>query len=88
MAQTKYPANVVGPEIQKRRKAMGLTQEQFAARCQLRGLNFSRGIVSQVEARLRCVRDSELRLLALVLRTSADSLFQRSWPRGGPKRKR
>jgi DNA-binding XRE family transcriptional regulator len=56
--------------------ALGLTQEQLAARCQLRGLDISRGTLSQIEAQLRCVVDSELLLLAKVLRVSADELLR------------
>jgi transcriptional regulator with XRE-family HTH domain len=74
--RAKKIANIVGPQIQKRRYEMGLTQEQLAARCQLRGLNISRGTLSQIEAQLRCVIDSELALLAQVLKVSTDQLLQ------------
>jgi transcriptional regulator with XRE-family HTH domain len=75
MAKTKTPANDVGKKIQKRRKELGLTQEAFAARCQLHGFDISRGTISQIEARLRGVRDRELKLLAEILQVSTDSLF-------------
>jgi transcriptional regulator with XRE-family HTH domain len=75
MARTKKPANVVGKEIQKRRYGLGLTQEQLAAKCQLHGLDISRGTLSQIEAQLRCVSDSELFQIASVLGVSTDSLF-------------
>jgi transcriptional regulator with XRE-family HTH domain len=75
MGKTKQPANIVGKEIQKRRYELGLTQEQFAAKCQLHGLDISRGTVSQIEAQVRCVSDSELLLLASVLGVSTDSLY-------------
>jgi len=71
----KLPANIVGPQVQKRRYELGLTQERLAARCQLHGFDISRGTLSQIEARLRCVTDSELFLLSKVLRVTADSLF-------------
>ena len=60
MARTKTPANVVGPQIRKLRNKLDLTQEELAARCQLHGLDISRGTLSQIEARLRRVTDSEL----------------------------
>ena len=72
----KKPANIVGPQIQKLRYGLGLTQEQFAARCQLRGLDISRGTLSQIEAQLRCVIDSELLLIAKILRVSTDDLLK------------
>lgn len=75
MARTKTPANIVGPQIRERRNQLGLTQEAFAARCQLRGLDISRGTLSQIEAQLRCVTDDELLALARILKVSTDSLF-------------
>ena len=75
MPRTKTPANIVGPQIRDRRNQIGLTQEEFAAKCQLNGLDISRGTLSQIEARLRCVTDDELFALALTLGVSTDSLF-------------
>lgn len=75
MAIKKQPANIVGKEVQKHRYALGLTQEQFAAQCQLHGLDISRGTVSQIESQIRCVSDLELLLLSAVLGVSADSLL-------------
>lgn len=95
MGKTKTPANDVGKQIQKRRKELGLTQEAFAARCQLHGFDISRGTISQIEARLRGVRDRELRLLAAILEVSTDSLFShgtkaakaKAKPKAGTNRK-
>lgn len=84
MARTKTPANIVGPQIRKRRVQLGLTQEELATRCQLNGLDISRGTLSQIEARLRCVTDDELLALARVLKVSTDSLF----PAGSKKVKK
>jgi transcriptional regulator with XRE-family HTH domain len=75
MARTKTPANIVGPQIRKRRSELGWTQEELATRCQLKGLDISRGTLSQIEARLRCVTDDELLPLAQVLEVTTDSLF-------------
>jgi transcriptional regulator with XRE-family HTH domain len=75
MARTKTPANIVGPQIRESRNRLGLTQEEFAAKCQLNGLDISRGTLSQIEARLRCVTDDELLALALTLGVTTDSLF-------------
>lgn len=75
MARMRKPANVVGPQIRRRRYELGLTQEQFAAQCQLQGFDISRGTLSQIEAQVRCVKDSELVFLANVLGVSTDSLF-------------
>ena len=71
------PANLVGPQIQKLRYELGLTQEEFAAKCQVHGFDISRGTVSQIEAQLRCITDSELLLLAGLFKVTTDSLFPR-----------
>ena len=52
-----------------------MTQEQFAARCQLAGLDISRSTLGQVEARLRYVTDEELMILASLLGVSVDHLY-------------
>jgi transcriptional regulator with XRE-family HTH domain len=75
MARTKTPANIVGPQIRKRRTDLDLTQEELAARCQLQGFDISRATLSQIEAQLRCVSDDELLALARVLNVTTDSLF-------------
>lgn len=75
MARTKTPANIVGPQIRKRRNELGLTQDELATQCQLKGFDISRGTLSQIEAQLRCVTDDELLALARVLKVSTDSLF-------------
>lgn len=75
MARTKTPANIVGPQIRKRRNELEMTQEELATQCQLNGLDISRGTLSQIEAQLRCVTDDELLVLARVLKVSTDSLF-------------
>jgi len=74
-ARTKRPANVIGPQVKKLRLRLGLTQEALAARCQIAGLDLSRGTLSHLEARLRCVKDSELFLLASILKVSLEDLF-------------
>jgi len=79
MVNKRKIANIVGKEIQKRRYELDLTQEQFATQCQLHGLDISRGTVSQIEAQIRCVTDSELFLLATVLGVSTESLYPSSF---------
>lgn len=78
--------NIVGPQLRKLRYEMGLTQEKLAARCQLKGLDISRGTLSQIEAQVRCVTDAELLLLAQILRVSTDSLFPPGSRRPKPRR--
>ena len=75
MARKHLPANVVGPKIRKARQKLGLTQEAFAAHCQLVGLDISRSTLGQIEARLRYVSDEELLVLASLLGVTTDHLF-------------
>ena len=67
---------------------LGLTQEEFAAKCQVHGLNISRGTVSQIEAQLRCVKDMELSILASVLDVSTDSLYPPNFRKSKRKRQK
>ena len=88
MPRTKFPANVVGTEVRRQRNAIGLTQEAFAGRCQLQGLDISRATVAQIEARLRCVTDSELFQLSRVFDVSVDSLYPTEMKKTRKRRKR
>ena len=74
MPRKKIPANVVGPKIGKARTLLGLTQEEFAVRCQLAGLDISRSTLGQIESRLRYVCDMELITFASLLGTTIDAL--------------
>jgi DNA-binding XRE family transcriptional regulator len=75
MPRKKYPANVVGTQIRKARRKLGLTQEALATRCQLAGLDISRSTMGQIEARLRYVTDGELIVLASLLGVTVDELY-------------
>jgi len=75
MTRKRIPANIIGPQIRRYRNELGLTQEKFAAKCQLIGLDISRATLSQIEAQIRCVKDSELLLIAKALGISTDNLF-------------
>lgn len=75
MPRKQFPANVVGFQIRKARKKLGLTQEALAARCQLADLDISRSTLGQIEARLRYVSDEELIVLASLLGVTTDQLY-------------
>ena len=74
--------NVVGPQVRKLRNDQVLTQESLAARCGVLGWDLSRATLSKIEARLRCVTDAELRVLADALKVGLNDLFP---PRKGRK---
>jgi transcriptional regulator with XRE-family HTH domain len=75
--------NIVGPQVRKLRYEKGLTQELFAARCSVLGLELSRATLSKIEAQLRCVSDFELTVLAEALRVNVVVLLP---PRPTPVR--
>jgi transcriptional regulator with XRE-family HTH domain len=67
--------NIVGPQVRKLRYEKGLTQELFAARCSVLGLELSRATLSKIEAQLRCVMDRELVILAKALNVEITALM-------------
>jgi transcriptional regulator with XRE-family HTH domain len=67
--------NIVGPQIRKLRYQQELTQEMFAARCSILGWDLSRGTLSKIEARLRCVTDAELVILAKALKVEVSAIL-------------
>lgn len=73
--RSKKLLNIVGPQIRQRRYRLGMTQEEFAADCQLHGLDISRGTLSQIEAQVRRVTDSELLFFSKRLSVTTDALF-------------
>jgi transcriptional regulator with XRE-family HTH domain len=67
--------NIIGPQVRKLRNERDLSQDQLAAKLQLLGLEISRAGVSKIEARLRCVADSELPVIAKALGVELATLF-------------
>ena len=67
--------NIVGPKIRNLRDQQGFTQELFAARCTVLGLELSWATLSKIEAQLRCVTDVELVVLAEALRVEVTILL-------------
>lgn len=70
--------NVVGPQVRKLRYGRDWSQEQLAARLGRLGWDVSRGTLAKLEAAVRCVSDSELRMLARALGVKADDLFPKA----------
>ncbi|WP_025570033.1 helix-turn-helix domain-containing protein [Vibrio parahaemolyticus] len=67
--------NVVGAQVRKLRKQQKLTQEQLSARCNVIGLDISRGTLAKIEAGVRKVIDLEIVQLAIALKVEESDLF-------------
>ena len=67
--------NNVGPQVRRRRYALGWSQSDFAAKLQIAGFDISRSGVSKIEARLSYVDDKALLYLAEVLKVQVQELF-------------
>lgn len=68
--------NVVGPQVRQLREAQKMTQEEFTARCNVVGLNISRGTLAKIESRVRRVTDEEVALLAKALKVPVETLYR------------
>lgn len=64
-----------GAHIRELRKVARLTQEQVAAKLQLRGLDISRSTYSQIECGIHNIRVEELIALKQIFGVSYDAFF-------------
>lgn len=74
--------NIVGAQVRKLRYQQDMTQEALAARCGVLGWDLSRATLSKIEARLRCVTDAELEILANALKVQIATLYPPKRSRG------
>ncbi len=65
----------VGRQVRRLREARGLTQEQLAARLQVRGCDLTRSALAKIEAGQRHVYAFELRQLREALGTTYEELL-------------
>ncbi len=72
--------NNLGPQVRRRRYALGWSQSEFATKLQIAGFDISRSGVSKIEARLSYVDDKTLLYLAEVLRVPVQDLFPARMP--------
>jgi transcriptional regulator with XRE-family HTH domain len=68
------PSNISGQVVRRLRVEQGLSQPDFARRCQLAGWDVSRDIIARIEGGTRLVRDAELVKLASVLGVTPNDL--------------
>jgi transcriptional regulator with XRE-family HTH domain len=67
--------NIIGGEVRKLRLGKNISQEELAAKCCVLGWDLSRGTLAKIEARVRCVTDRELFILAKALHSETNDLF-------------
>ena len=67
--------NICGERIRTARKAQGLSQENLAAKLQIKGINIERDSISRIEIGTRFVADFELRILSEILGVSVNYLL-------------
>lgn len=70
--------NIVGARVRKARKMANLevTQEDLAARLQLKGLKIDQAMISRIEKGERLVTDIEVKALAQALKVSPGWLIE------------
>lgn len=68
-------ANVVGPALRRFRNERGLTQEQLAAQCQVRGIYLTRSTLAKIEAQVRYVKACELFVIGKILKVPLEHFF-------------
>lgn len=67
--------NVCGKRVKAERKKLKLSQEELAARLQLKGIILERDSVSRIEIGTRFVADYELMALSEILKVSLSYLL-------------
>lgn len=67
--------NIIGSRVRFLRQKKDLSQEAFAAQCNIAGWDISRATLSKIEAGIRRVNDAEVILLARVLKCPVEDLF-------------
>ena len=68
--------NISGKNVRKRRKELGWSQEELAARLQLAGLETSQRTISRIEIGSRVVQDYELNFYSKALNLSLEELLK------------
>lgn len=69
--------NASGVKIRELREAVGLSQEQLAAKLQLAGLNLNQKAISRIETGIRVVPDYELIYFSDVLSVPICKLLEK-----------
>ena len=73
--EQRHRQNIIGPAVRRLRVKRNLTQEELAARCQVKGWDITRGTLAKIEAQVRCVSDAEVAALAESLHCELKELY-------------
>lgn len=69
-------ANIVGRNIERLRKSRNIKQKDFIAMMQTAGCDINPTSYSKLEGQVRAANDKELYVIAKILNTTIDSLFE------------
>ncbi len=69
-------ANIVGRNIERIRKSRNIKQKDFIAMMQTAGCDINPTSYSKLEGQVRAANDKELFVIAKILNTTIDSLFE------------
>lgn len=69
-------ANIVGRNIERLRKSRNIKQKDFVAMLQTAGCDINPTSYSKLEGQVRAASDKELFVIAKILNTTIDSLFE------------
>ncbi|CCY20373.1 putative uncharacterized protein [Eubacterium sp. CAG:786] len=69
-------ANIVGRNIERLRKSRNIKQKDFIAMMQTAGCDINPTSYSKLEGQVRAANDKELFVIAKILNTTIDSLFE------------
>ena len=73
-------SNIVGKNIYKYRKQLGISQEMLAARMQVNNVEITQKVISRIEKQERFVTDYELLVFSQVLKVSVYDLLEQDSP--------
>ena len=65
----------LGTNIQKARNAMGITQDELAARLQILECDISRGALAKIEVGIRHVSVKEIKAIKIALKMKYEDFF-------------
>ena len=68
-------ANVVGKNVEQMRKKAGIKQKDFVARMQALGCDINPTSYSKLEGQVRSATDREIFVIAKILNTKMETLF-------------